>query len=289
MSVCVCVCVCSSQLWYKRKVIFSVRGVAASTSCQAYPEEGIERSILHEFGDDEDGAAPRQHALQPDHVWMVELTHDRGLGEEVPPLALGVAGFQRLDRHDHLPAAGLLETSAAHLAKFTWVERTRWGWGGEEGVGWGWGWWGRGVEWAEERRGGVEGKRELGKVRGEGALLVGIGSEGADLQELRAGFNCGREEERRGREVRGQRCWGERGWPVSIECATWERWRETEDGRGTLGFCMWCLSPSVIRGEREMKTEKTGREEGWASGSRLSFEVKLGHNMPLEREKKVTD
>lgn len=57
----------------------------------------------------------------------------------------------------------------------------------------------------------MEGKRELGKVRGEGALLVGIGSEGADLQELRAGFNCGREEERRGREVRGQRCWGERG------------------------------------------------------------------------------
>lgn len=64
---------------------------------------------------------------------MVELTHDGGLGEEVPPLALGVAGFQRLNRHNHLPATGLLETSAAHLAEFPWIERTRWG-EGEEGV-----------------------------------------------------------------------------------------------------------------------------------------------------------
>lgn len=99
----------------------------AHTSHQAYPEEGIERSVLHEFGDDEDGAAARQDALQPDHVRVVKLAHDRGLGEEVPPLALGVAGFQSLDGHNHLPAPGLLETSAAHLAKFTWVETIMWG------------------------------------------------------------------------------------------------------------------------------------------------------------------
>lgn len=97
------------------------------TCRQAYPEEGIECPILHEFCDDEDGATPRQDALQPDHVGVVELAHDRGLGKEVPPLALSVAGFQCLNRHNHLPATVLLETSTAHLAKFTWIERRRWG------------------------------------------------------------------------------------------------------------------------------------------------------------------
>lgn len=102
---------------------------------QAHPEEGIERSVLHEFCDDEDGAAPRQDALEPDHVRVVELAHDGGLGQEVPPLTLGVAGFQRLNGHHHLPATGLLETSAAHLPKFAWIERTRWGGKGRRGEG----------------------------------------------------------------------------------------------------------------------------------------------------------
>lgn len=134
MNDCHCVCVCSSHLRYKQKVIFSVRGVAAHTSRQAYPKEGIERSVLHEFSDDEDRAASRQDAFQTDHVGVVELAHDRGLGEEVPPLALSVASFQRLNRHHHLPAAGLLEPSAAHLTEFTWGETMGWGRGGK---GWG--------------------------------------------------------------------------------------------------------------------------------------------------------
>lgn len=97
-----------------------------------YPEEGIQRSVLHELCDDEDGAAPRQDALQPDHVGVVKLAHDRGFCEEVSSLALSVAGFQGLNCHDHLPAAGLLEASTANLTEFTWAKRICGGGGGGE-------------------------------------------------------------------------------------------------------------------------------------------------------------
>lgn len=144
-------CLCSSQLWFKQKLIVSV--------C-AYPQEGIQRTVLHEFSDDEHRAAPRQDALQPDHVGMVKLTHDGRLCQEVAPLALRVARLQRLDCHHHLPATGLLETAAAHLAKFPWSEMTKWQ--EEEG--------GARMMWeglSEERRKdrGVEGKRARGGCR----------------------------------------------------------------------------------------------------------------------------
>lgn len=91
---------------------------------------------------------------------MVELAHDGSLGQEVPPLALGVAGLERLDGHHHLPAAGLLEAAAAHLAEFTWAEGTRGGVGGSGRGG------GDEGEWAGERGG-----RVGGQCRGEGPLL----------------------------------------------------------------------------------------------------------------------
>lgn len=189
MNECVCVCVPLSFDANRKQSFFCQRCWAAHASRQAYPEEGIERSVLHEFGDDEDGAASRQDALQTDHVGVVELTHDGGLGEEVPPLTLCVAGFQRLDRHHHLPAPGLLETPAAHLAKFTWSEENEVARGGVGGDGGGQGL----SEQRNEQGGGVAGKRASGRVRGEEALLVGLGSE------LRVDFDCGRELEKRRR------------------------------------------------------------------------------------------
>lgn len=39
---------------------------------------------------------------------------------------------------------------------------------------------------------------KLGKVQGEGALLVGLGSGGIDLKELRVCINCGRGLEKTG-------------------------------------------------------------------------------------------
>lgn len=94
---------------------------------------------------------------------MIELPHDGGFGEEVPPLPLGVACFQRLNRHNHLPAPGLFEASAAHLAKFTCIDRMVKG-KGEQGVR------EMGERGAEERIGGVEGQRRLGRVQGRGSI-----------------------------------------------------------------------------------------------------------------------
>ena len=53
-------------------------------------------------------------------VGVVELAHDAGLGQEVPPLLVGVAGLQCLDGHADLPLARHLQAAAAHLAELPW-------------------------------------------------------------------------------------------------------------------------------------------------------------------------
>lgn len=62
----------------------------------------------HTFGD---------HALQVNDVWMVELAHDAGLGQEIPPLFVGVASLEGLDGHADLSLARHLQAPAAHLAE----------------------------------------------------------------------------------------------------------------------------------------------------------------------------
>lgn len=47
----------------------------------------------------EEGLTLGDHALQPDDVGMVELAHDGGLPQEVPPLLLTVARLKGLDGH----------------------------------------------------------------------------------------------------------------------------------------------------------------------------------------------
>lgn len=79
----------------------------------------------------------------------------------------------------------------------------------------------------------------LGKVQGEGALLDGFRSEGADLKELRVSFNCGRGfEKRRGKDGRsGVKDVGERGsdWYRSrVQPGSGEGGRRT--GEGLWGF-----------------------------------------------------
>lgn len=64
------------------------------------------------------------HALEVNDVGVVELAHDAGLGQEVPPLLVGVAGLQRLDGHADLPLAGHLQAAAAHLAELPWKKHT---------------------------------------------------------------------------------------------------------------------------------------------------------------------
>lgn len=57
------------------------------------------------------------HALQVNDVRMVKLAHDAGLGQEVPPLFVGVASLEGLDGHTDLSLARHLQASAAHLTE----------------------------------------------------------------------------------------------------------------------------------------------------------------------------
>ena len=64
------------------------------------------------------------HALQPDDVGVVKLSHDAGLSQEVPPLFVSIARLQGLDGHADLLLTGQLQTAAAHLSKLTWRKHT---------------------------------------------------------------------------------------------------------------------------------------------------------------------
>lgn len=67
----------------------------------------------------------RHDALQVDDVGVVELAHNAGLAQEVPPLLLRVAHFERLDGDRHVPLAGQLEASAAHLAELSFRKKKK--------------------------------------------------------------------------------------------------------------------------------------------------------------------
>lgn len=92
-----------------------------------------------------------------------------------------------------------------------------------------------------KKGGGVEGKRKSGNVQGEGTLLVGFGSDGADLKESGVGFNCGRGlEKRRGKDGRsGVEDVGERGsgqYRSSVQPGSGEGRQRTGEELGGLVF-----------------------------------------------------
>lgn len=64
----------------------------------------------HTFGD---------NALQVNDVRVVELAHDAGLGQEVPPLLVSVAGLQRLDGHTDFPLPRHLEAATTDLTELS--------------------------------------------------------------------------------------------------------------------------------------------------------------------------
>lgn len=92
---------------------------STSTSSATHPEEGVQRSILHELRDDHDGPALGDHALETDDIRVVKLAHDAGLRQEVPPLLLRVARLQCLDGYVDLPLAWQFQTALVHLPKLT--------------------------------------------------------------------------------------------------------------------------------------------------------------------------
>lgn len=58
-------------------------------------------------------------------VRVVELAHDAGLRQEVPPLLVGIAGLQRLDGHTDLPLPRHLKTATTDLTKLPWKHTFR--------------------------------------------------------------------------------------------------------------------------------------------------------------------
>lgn len=131
------------------------------------PEKGIQRSVLHELGNNHDWPTLRHHPFQADNIRMIKLAHDAGLTQEVSSLALRVACLQSLDGHNDLTPSREFQTATAHLSKLSYI-----GSGQTREIG---------------RKGGVErgeGRvEECGRERGEGQLLVRIkepGGRGGD-------------------------------------------------------------------------------------------------------------
>jgi len=58
--------------------------------------------------------------LQVDDVRVIELCHDAGLAEEIPPLFLSVAGFKSLQSHWDITFPGQLHPPITHFPKLSW-------------------------------------------------------------------------------------------------------------------------------------------------------------------------
>ncbi len=57
--------------------------------------------------------------LEVDDVGMLELAHDAGLAQEVPPLLLGVTGFQSFNGYWDLSLPWQPQQTTAHLTELT--------------------------------------------------------------------------------------------------------------------------------------------------------------------------
>lgn len=64
-----------------------------------HPQETVQCTVFHELSQDHHRTGSGDDALQVYDVGVLELTHDRRLGQEVPPLLLCIATLERLDSH----------------------------------------------------------------------------------------------------------------------------------------------------------------------------------------------
>lgn len=86
---------------------------------EAYPQEGVQGSVLHEFREDHNRHTVGDHTLKADDVGMLELAHDGGLAQELTPLALRVSTLQSLDGDTALLFPWCLQPTPAHLTELT--------------------------------------------------------------------------------------------------------------------------------------------------------------------------
>lgn len=83
----------------------------------SYSEKGVQRAVLHVLGDDHHRVGLGDHPLQEYDVRMLELAHDRGLGQEVVARLLVRPGLQRLDGHVDFVVPVYLQFAFAYVAK----------------------------------------------------------------------------------------------------------------------------------------------------------------------------
>lgn len=110
-----------------REVLHTARNTAQHTDELEHLElavvraqERVQTAVLHELGDDHHRVALGHHPLEEYHVRVLELTHYRGLREEVVASLVGRTGLQRLYRYVDLgPAVGRkLQFAPTNVAEF---------------------------------------------------------------------------------------------------------------------------------------------------------------------------
>lgn len=89
-----------------------------------YSQEGVQSSILHELCEDHDGTAGCYYAFQVDNVGVLELAHDWGLRQEVPPLLVCVSALEGLNGDIVLLLTWNPQPSPTDLTKFSWNGET---------------------------------------------------------------------------------------------------------------------------------------------------------------------
>lgn len=86
----------------------------------SHPQERIQRSVLHELGDDSLWRAAGDYPLQLQDIGVVKLAQDPGLAEEHALLPVRRPPAEGLHSNQHLSPAQRAITTARHLPELSW-------------------------------------------------------------------------------------------------------------------------------------------------------------------------
>lgn len=111
-----------------REILHTARNTAQHTDELEHLElaviraqESVQAAVLHEFGDYHHRVALRHDSLEEYHVGVLELTHYRGLRQEVVACLVGRAGLQCLYGHVDFraPVGRQLQLAATYVPELT--------------------------------------------------------------------------------------------------------------------------------------------------------------------------
>lgn len=127
-----------SLSWRERKIhvnqslctraneMVSSKKCVALDPAHTYSQEGVQSSVLHELSEDHDGAAGCYYAFQVDNVGMLELAHDWGFRQEVPPLLISVSTLKSLNGNIVLLLPRNPQPSTTDFSKLAWEQQNKW-------------------------------------------------------------------------------------------------------------------------------------------------------------------